>query len=201
MGLEIFCGYQSKEVTPYIHALINHIKLMKHTSFTQQRLKKLNDIVTKNLFRSSHHQDAAFNQLIEKKIKRKSSLLKLYRHNRLTFPEPCLTAFTGSPLHTDEIKRKQIVLHNVYDDVIYWWGATTKFKFRQYFLSPVWVQIVKLKNRQYFQLYGISDNLLFKGDVYQKNTVYVVLVELLQLSAKQCKWSHQQQYSVLHICV
>ena len=80
---------------------------MNHTSFTQQRLKKLNDVVTKNLFRSSCHQDVAFKQLIEKKkSKRKSSLLKLYRHNQLTFPEPCLTAFTGSPLHTDEIKRR-----------------------------------------------------------------------------------------------
>ena len=29
--------------------------------------------------------------------------------------------------------------------------------------TPVWAQIAKFKYRQYFQLYGISDNLLFQG--------------------------------------
>ena len=72
MGPKIFCGYQSKEVTPYIRALINHIKLMKHTSFTQQRLKKLNDVVTKSLFHSSCHQDVA-KQLSQKNKNQKES--------------------------------------------------------------------------------------------------------------------------------
>ena len=34
--------------------------------FTQQGLEKLNDVVTKNFFRSSCHRDEALKQLIEK---------------------------------------------------------------------------------------------------------------------------------------
>ena len=59
-------------------------------------------------------------------------------------------------------------MHNI-DDVICWWGATAKL------FNPVWAQIAKFKNRQYFQLYGISDNLLFKGGTCLLDKIYFTI--------------------------
>lgn len=61
----------TKHVTPYIHALMNHVGQFMRTHgsilpFTQQGLEKLNDITTKNFFRSSCLRVEALKQLIEK---------------------------------------------------------------------------------------------------------------------------------------
>ena len=58
-GRNFLCVYQSKDVTPYIHALMNHVGqfMQIHGSilpFTQQGLEKLNDVVTKNFFFIHH---------------------------------------------------------------------------------------------------------------------------------------------------
>ena len=64
--------YQRKNITPYIHAMINHVgEFMKiHGSiipFTQQGLEKKNNIITKTFFQSSNHQgDIALRQIVEK---------------------------------------------------------------------------------------------------------------------------------------
>ena len=91
--------YQSKEVTPYIHAI--HGSMLP---FTQQGLEKLNDVVTKNFFRSSCQRDEALKQLIEKQNriehlndtgKKRAKLFEVecsnctkHGHNRLTCSEP-----------------------------------------------------------------------------------------------------------------
>ena len=72
MGGKFVAVYQRRNVTPYIHALMNHVgEFMRvHGSiipFTQQGLEKKNDIITKTYFRSSNHQgEAALRQIIEK---------------------------------------------------------------------------------------------------------------------------------------
>ena len=109
-GQNFLCVYQSKEVTPYIHALMNHVGqfMQSHGSilpFTQQGLEKLNDVVTKNFFRSSCHRDEALKQLIEKQNriehlndagKKRTKLFEVecsncskHGHNHLTCSEPC----------------------------------------------------------------------------------------------------------------
>ena len=71
-GEKFVAVYQRRNVTPYIHALMNHVgEFMRiHGSiipFTQQGLEKKNDIITKTYFRSSNHQgEAALRQIIEK---------------------------------------------------------------------------------------------------------------------------------------
>ena len=70
--------YQTKALTPYIHAMSNHVgEFMRiHGSilpFTQQGLEKFNDVVTKQYFRATSHQnDKALVQLMQK-------------HNRLEY--------------------------------------------------------------------------------------------------------------------
>ena len=70
--------YLAKSVTPYIHAMFNHVgQFMRvHGSilpFTQQGLEKFNDVMTKHYFRSTSHQnEKALVQLMQK-------------HNRLEF--------------------------------------------------------------------------------------------------------------------
>ena len=54
--------YQRKNVTPYIHLLSCHIiefvrKYGTLAPFSQQGLERLNDIITKDYFRSTNHQD------------------------------------------------------------------------------------------------------------------------------------------------
>ncbi len=71
-GRDFVAVYQSDRVTPYIHAMMNHVHEFMRVygsilPFTQQGLEKLNHNVTKTYFRSScHHGEAALQQLIEK---------------------------------------------------------------------------------------------------------------------------------------
>ena len=64
--------YQRSNVTPYIHALMNHVGefLKIHRSilpFTHQGLEKKNDVLTKAYFHSSNHQgEVAPRQILEK---------------------------------------------------------------------------------------------------------------------------------------
>lgn len=108
-GRDFLCVYQSKEVTPYVHPLRNHVGQFMQIHgiilpFTQQGLEKLND-VTKNFFRLSCHRDEALKQLIEKQNwiehlndagKKRAKLFEVecsncskHGHNRLTCSEPC----------------------------------------------------------------------------------------------------------------
>lgn len=109
-GQDFICVYQTRNVTPYIHALMNHVGQFMRIhggvlAFTQQGLEKLNDVMTKNFFRSSCHREEALKQLVEKqnRIERLndsgSKRAKLFEvecsnctkhgHNRLTCTEPC----------------------------------------------------------------------------------------------------------------
>ena len=71
-GLEYLEVYQRKEVTPYIHVMICHVGEFMRIhgcliSFTQQRLEKYNDTMTKDYFRSSSHKgEQALTQIMEK---------------------------------------------------------------------------------------------------------------------------------------
>jgi hypothetical protein len=64
--------FQAKDVTPYMHILMNHIpeSLKLHGpigNFSQQSMKKLNDTVTSLFFRSSDHRNTeAFIQVMQK---------------------------------------------------------------------------------------------------------------------------------------
>ena len=108
-GRDFLCVYQSKEVTPYVHPLRNHVGQFMQIQgvilpFTQQGLEKLND-VTKNFFRLSCHRDEALKQLIEKQNwiehlndagKKRAKLFEVecsncskHGHNQLTCSEPC----------------------------------------------------------------------------------------------------------------
>jgi len=64
--------YQTKDVTPYIHAFAMHVPqfIRLHgniTMFTQQGLEKLNDLSTKYFQRGSNHrEDEALRQMLER---------------------------------------------------------------------------------------------------------------------------------------
>jgi len=69
-----FCSiYQTKHVTPYIHAFAMHVPEFVRlygniTKFTQQGLEKLNDLTTKQYLHSTNHREAeALVQLMEKR--------------------------------------------------------------------------------------------------------------------------------------
>ena len=47
--------YQSKHVTPYMHALVAH--LHEFLQITQQGLEKLNDVFTQQYFQSTNHRE------------------------------------------------------------------------------------------------------------------------------------------------
>ena len=72
-GRDFIDVYHSDKVTPYIHAMMNHVgEFMRiHGSiipFTQQGLEKHNDIVTKIYFRASSHRGIqALRQVVEKR--------------------------------------------------------------------------------------------------------------------------------------
>ena len=99
--------YQSKDVTPHIHAFAMHVSLFMDihgniTMFTQQGLEKLNDLTTIHFQRSSNHRDTeALRQILEKwnhleyledcgyqRVKReqKCTNCKLSGHNKRTCP-------------------------------------------------------------------------------------------------------------------
>ena len=69
---EFLTIYQTKDVTPYMHAFTMHVPqfLSLHgniTIFTQQGLEKLNDVTTKYFQRSSnHHEMGSLKQILEK---------------------------------------------------------------------------------------------------------------------------------------
>ena len=59
-GTDFIAVYQTSRVTPYIHALMNHVAefMQLHGSilpFTQHGLEKYNDVVTKTYFRCTNH--------------------------------------------------------------------------------------------------------------------------------------------------
>jgi len=63
--------YQKKDVTPYMHALVYHVpeflKLYNGdlTMFNQQRLKKLNDVITQHFQWGTNHRDnSALEQIL-----------------------------------------------------------------------------------------------------------------------------------------
>ena len=63
--------YQTKHVTPYMHTLVYHIPkfISLHGSlarFSQQGLERLNDIITKDYFRSTNHRNDALQSLMMK---------------------------------------------------------------------------------------------------------------------------------------
>lgn len=96
-------AYQSKDVTPYMHAFAMHVSEFLHLQgnivmFTQQGLEKLNDVNTVHFQRSSNHREhEALKQLLEKrnrieeleidgfqrkKAEQKCSSCKLPGHNK-----------------------------------------------------------------------------------------------------------------------
>ena len=103
--------YHTDKVTPYIHAMMNHVSefMRIHGSivpFTQQGLEKHNDVMTKIYFRASSHRGLqALRQIIEKRnrieyfmdndTKRpkkhdiRCSNCDESGHNRLTCSKPC----------------------------------------------------------------------------------------------------------------
>jgi len=63
--------YQTKQATPYVHLLTNHIGEMLETHgslapFTQQGVEKLNDIITQNYFKSTNHRQDSLKQIMLK---------------------------------------------------------------------------------------------------------------------------------------
>ena len=106
--------YQTKDVTPYIHALGMHVSEFLHLSgnivmFNQQGLEKLNDLTTKHFQRASNHREYdALKQVLEKRNRLKlleddghqrtkrvqtCSICKLTGHNRRSCP--CQTDVTN----------------------------------------------------------------------------------------------------------
>jgi len=71
-GRKFISTYHEDNVTPYIHALMNHVgEFMKlHGSilqFSQHGLEKYNDVMTKEYFRATNHRgEAALRQIMEK---------------------------------------------------------------------------------------------------------------------------------------
>ena len=72
--LELFCSiYQTKHVTPYIHALAMHVHEFLNlygslSKFSQQGLEKLNDTTTLHYFRGTNHKkEDALYQILQKR--------------------------------------------------------------------------------------------------------------------------------------
>lgn len=71
-GRDFVLVYHDRNITPYIHAMANHVGefLSVHGSlipFTQQGLEKYNDITTKHYFRATNHKGPqAFLQIMQK---------------------------------------------------------------------------------------------------------------------------------------
>jgi len=67
------CVYQTKHVTPYIHALAMHVPELVRlhgnlSNFTQQGLEKLNDVTTTHYLRGTNHRkQEALQQLLQKR--------------------------------------------------------------------------------------------------------------------------------------
>jgi len=71
-GFEYLKIYHTKEITPYIHAMINHVgEFMRIHGclfpFTQHELEKYNDVMTKDYFCSTGHQgEQVLIQIVQK---------------------------------------------------------------------------------------------------------------------------------------
>ena len=71
-----FCSlYQTKHVTPYVHALAMHVPQFIElygnlTKFTEQGLEKLNDLTTQHYLRSTNHKDKEMDSLQQLILKR-----------------------------------------------------------------------------------------------------------------------------------
>ena len=110
-GRDFIDIYHTDKVTPYIHAMMNHVgEFMRiHGSivpFTQQGLEKNNDIMTKIYFRASSHRGVqALRQVVEKRNRieylsdvdhKRSNKFSITcnncnqtGHNRLSCKNPC----------------------------------------------------------------------------------------------------------------
>lgn len=106
--LQLFLSvYQTKHVTPYMHAMIVHLPEFMElygsiAPFTQQGLEKLNDVYTQYYFRSTNHREQeALEQLLlkknrleamedegydRKKNRQKCSICSSYEHNKRRCP-------------------------------------------------------------------------------------------------------------------
>jgi hypothetical protein len=75
-----FCSlYQTKHVTPYVHALAMHVPQFIElygnlTKFTKQGLEKLNDLTTKHYLRSTKNKDKEMESLQQLILKRNRTL-------------------------------------------------------------------------------------------------------------------------------
>lgn len=71
-GRDFIAVYHTTNITPYIHAMMNHVSEFMHLHssilpFTQQGLEKYNDIITKSYFRCTNHRgEQALIQIMEK---------------------------------------------------------------------------------------------------------------------------------------
>ena len=122
--------YHSDKVTPYIHAMMNHVGefMQIHGSivpFTQQGLEKFNDVMTKIYFRASSHRGVqALRQIVEKRnriefltdndCKRRKryditcSNCKEQGHNHLTCINPCKICGESYSQHLTEIEHSGV---------------------------------------------------------------------------------------------
>lgn len=84
--------YQTKHVTPYMHALFSHVSefVALHgniVAFTQQGLEKLNDITTKNYFRASNQRNTeALEQILQK-----NNRMEYYKDSGFVRQKLCFT--------------------------------------------------------------------------------------------------------------
>lgn len=85
--------YQAKDVTPYMHVLMNHISdsLKLHgnlTHFSQQAMEKLNDTITSLFFRSTNHRNTeAFIQVVQKQ--NRLTYLSVYDDDDVKYKVSC----------------------------------------------------------------------------------------------------------------
>ena len=130
-GRDFIDVYHTDKVTPYIHAMMNHVgEFMRiHGSivpFTQQGLEKHNDIMTKIYFRASSHRGLqALRQIVEKRNRIEYFVDNDHKrpkkhditcsnceecgHNRLTCDKPCkLCGESGYSQHLTTIEHSGI---------------------------------------------------------------------------------------------
>lgn len=104
-----FCSlYQTKHVTPYVHAMAMHVPQFELygniTKFTEQGLEKLNDLTTKHYFRSTNHKDKEMDSLQQLILKR-NRLENLELDDYQCTKKKCTCTRCGQPGHN---KRKRL---------------------------------------------------------------------------------------------
>ena len=90
--------YQTKNVTPYMHALVAHVpKFLRDVGslakFSQQALGKLNDNITKHHFKSTNHKNEETLRQIMFKLNRLEELTD-QQHYRIKHTHMCSTCKT-----------------------------------------------------------------------------------------------------------